>query len=549
MAQFNKFEGRFQGNVEGDKLRNIKSNTLNLRKIKRNNVQIAFIKFTIKQTDDKEVTFYSSTHTVRGDSGKSRPDYILSLKNQRYAEKANVGTVEIVYVPQGTQNPNMVEEAMAKSDNGHCEIQYGNEGYTSRVYRGMITDYRTTLDNGYLRYSIDFVSESAFSTLLTIKDELCNVPEEKEESLKEYYVKLVQSSDLASINGGGYYERIFKDIPYTDKRGGTKTYRVNNVDEDSMQRISEEVNSEQRYFEEYFKKNYVLVAMWHIVNKYLKDSYEFDIEHSDKGFENPRKGVHVIGENPLKALKHIASSLVDASDSSVYSYTIVVSDSVTESKKGTITLKRYGVSSQDNPSLMYEFDWNSRDSDVISFSPNYNGTYITFGYTNIPSEENYSAIKLEYDETKQGYYLDNTNLSNLKSLSKVIQSGLDTPLGAISLDEAYRNAVTNALSFLKHANYPYEASLTVFGLPDTDVELIDTKVAVVPLINGLRHHSAGVYQVIGITDNVSTNGFQTTLNLIRCIDESRLFRSENHIFYYSGDGTKTPLFDADIDTK
>lgn len=339
--QLNKFE-------EGAPIQNTKKYTHDsaseIKRYSRNNVQIAFIKFTIKQKDDKEVTFYSSTHTVKGNSGKSRPDYILSLKHQRFAEKANVGTIEIVYVPQGTQNPNMVEEAMAKSDNGHCEIQYGNEGYTSRVYRGMITDYRTTLDNGYLRYSIDFISESAFSTLLTIRDERCNVPASDEESLKKWTAAFY--SDLVSLNGGGYLDRISQDVvrrkilpldedipngdiekytnyiyyeyDYSDPSGSVNSIqvrRVNPIDEDTMSNMEDE----NLRLQNYVTSNYVLITMWYIVNRYLKDSYEFDIKHSDKGFENPKRGVYVIGENPLKALKTIASSLRDLINPNLYS--------------------------------------------------------------------------------------------------------------------------------------------------------------------------------------------------------------------------------------
>lgn len=68
--------------------------------------------------------------------------------------------------------------------------------------------------------------------------------------------------------------------------------------------------------------------------------------------------------------------------------------------------------------------------------------------------------------------------------------------------------------FMRLAEYSYKASLTVLGEAD-DYQIGSSIIQVLPYIKDDLHHSAGLYVINGITDNVSSGGFTTTYDLQR----------------------------------
>ena len=76
----------------------------------------------------------------------------------------------------------------------------------------------------------------------------------------------------------------------------------------------------------------------------------------------------------------------------------------------------------------------------------------------------------------------------------------------------------NNNQYINGLQYSYKATLTTLGVP-FDIP-IGTYITINCVIGNQKHHTSGVYMVIGTEDNISTNGFITTWSLIKMCDSS-----------------------------
>lgn len=254
----------------------------------------------------------------------------------------------------------------------------------------------------------------------------------------------------------------------------------------------------------------VLDKMEKLVNEgsSLKDYYVFDRKRSSDNFE-VKDNVTSDNINPMTFLKKIAKSIVDKEDSSTYFYKVIVDDTERKDRKGTISLRRY---SHDKISAVYTFDWGSKDCDVIDWSPSFDGsTFLIF------SRNEKSKIKKQYAVTS-----DNQGNPAGGGVDKTDEDDLTSKFAKLyNFDDSVSEAVTDLSSLLEATNYVYQATIRVLGLAGSKAEglaLVESNVAVNPLINGKPHHSQGIYMVNSIEDNVSSGGFTTTLGLQRKSD-------------------------------
>jgi len=69
----------------------------------------------------------------------------------------------------------------------------------------------------------------------------------------------------------------------------------------------------------------------------------------------------------------------------------------------------------------------------------------------------------------------------------------------------------------RNTMFSYNATLTLVGVP-SDIP-IGTYLYIKPMVNGVEHHTAGFYFVSGSEDKMTSNGYTTTISLIRIIDK------------------------------
>lgn len=106
--------------------------------------------------------------------------------------------------------------------------------------------------------------------------------------------------------------------------------------------------------------------------------------------------------------------------------------------------------------------------------------------------------------------ISRTYIDSRGELKTVTSYHGDVETSGISVES---DNVVNKSEWSKATQYSYKAKLTTVGLP---CELpIGEHVNVNALIYGSRHHTSGKYMIIGSQDIIDSNGFQTSIDLVK----------------------------------
>lgn len=258
----------------------------------------------------------------------------------------------------------------------------------------------------------------------------------------------------------------------------------------------------------------------------LNNYYTFDRKNSPKTFKI-NKQIDAPGKTPMQYFMEVARALVDTEDEINHFYKVVVDDTDNGNGKRNIRLARTSSVCVGN----YVFQWGGKNTDVISWRPDYQGAFAIFNDTSSNIYKNLSNVITR----DQG---GNATLAQIESFDVGgLQDLANTELkstSSISLEETATLSTSKVQSFREKVQYPYKASLTVLGVGGQDLQLGSSLIKVTPVINGKTHHSAGEYTIIGITDSVSSQGFMTTFDLFRYVKVEGAANSLN-----DKDGTTT----------
>lgn len=391
----------------------------------------------------------SSGMSLTWRSNPESPDYFTSLTNKRTIEQAATMDINITYCPKIGEDCNRIEKAIAESPT--CTVQYGDSygsrQVASRVYKGLIYSYSISFNEGYLSYSLKIVSSSASYNFK--KCEEVKIPEE------------------------GYHPIIGDRLVVGQVEGTTGG-------------ISKTIK--------------------HIVETYMTD-YVYDEESSNSALgdlsevlysaDNP---LHLAaGQSPLKVILQLVK-VVPTKDSGIL--VLEIDDAINNSGKGTVRVVK--SMSTESKSQELSFEWGTKNGQVLSWSPNYNGSVAIFRYND---KAGVSATSC-YDATTGKPAIITYHVAS---------SAAGALISADTRSSAYKTAL-NMNEFKKIADYPYCATLTVLG-EDRFISPAQTKINVTPVIMGVAHHSAGVYAAKSIIDKVSgSEGFTTTYELYRLTD-------------------------------
>ena len=464
------------------------------------------------------------------------PDFFTSLSHQRFTSQANTAKVNIAFTPKPGEDPNLLETAIVESK-GECSYQYGWAGHRSPMYRGLIHNYTVNFNNGSLEYSLEVISEAVVYNFNKIIDSSFDIRKAGVNSSLLYAALCWNIGAEGSIAWKDETEN--QDI-YTSLYEEDLWWRLMFSEDNPLMGITT--------YEEYeaikqmsASSAEVLYSMKAIIEGHeTADAYIFDVEDSDAGFVSPAQGISVVGQTPVQALNLIASRLVDAEDPSRYFYKIVVNDKVDDSQKGRLTLKRFGSGS--GSTRMYVFDWGSKNTDVISWSPKYNGSVAIFrsrgdteSVSQLLSNVNTKTIdgktKIEFVQAKVPSAIKNGDIGSLALGS----SG--------NIGKSLEDLTEKVNWFVENTNYAYEAELTVIGALERELDLCSSVVEVRPLIAGKLHHTGGLYVVKGITDNVDSNGVTTTFSLYRFVEGN----SNASQYLAAVNGVLVPTYEYDPD--
>lgn len=377
-------------------------------------------------------------------SNPESPDYFTSLTNKRTVEEAATMDINITYCPKVGEDCNRIEKAIVESP--VCTVQYGDSygsrQVTSRVYKGLIHSYSVSFNEGYLSYSLKLVSTS-----VSYNFDKC-----EEITLPPPIVNF-QDLNRNMTSTAGDVSGVIKDI----------------------------------------------------VSTYMKD-YVYDEEVSNSAISSLSKVVvsqddplHIAaGQSPVKAILQLVKLLPTKKGETLV---LEIDDAINNSNKGTVRVVKHSAASSKSADL--SFEWGTKNGQVISWSPQYNGSAAIFRY-NKDSGVDYTTC---YDAI--------TGKPSTLSYEKA--SAAAGSLISADSQSSVNKVAMEMSEFKKVADYPYCATLTVLG-ESRFISPAQTKINVTPVVMGVAHHSAGVYSAKSITDKVGSEGFSTTYELYRVTD-------------------------------
>lgn len=352
--------------------------------------------------------------------------------------QGNQFSIQLVYMPKPNQDPNYVDELLAgvTADNKLCTLRFGYSGIpgynlTSSTYDCIITGYSLTLQNNFLYYTIQCVSQGL----------------------------------------------IFREKRFTFYKG-------------------KDVNPIDWIYRCWSKSG---------VDKYYGLEIDQDIyghvEEMDIGYNKDNEGNIIDNTNTLadvtvfQFLTTILENVKDRDDdNAVYWYELCDS-----TDKKVVMIHRTVIESDDNLEKLasFTFDWggnhqdNSTNNLVLGFECDYKGEM------NIAvSDKNFFEKKFGIDSTGNELYASGYN--NYEYLVP---------------DYLRVDYARNSKFWSRAVTWAYTAQLEILGVP-ADIP-IGAYIEVNPLIYGRKHHTAGVYAIVGARCDISASGFRTNLSLMK----------------------------------
>ena len=435
------------------------------------------------------LTLYDGT-SLTCSGNPARPDYFQSLKHTRYIDKANTATVSLSYAPKFGEDPCKLEKAIVNCF-GCCTFQYGMEGHRSKVYRGVIYDYDVSLNNGSLSYTLQIFSQAV-----------------------TYNETYVQASVKQKVDNKGIFSRTLSSVV------GPKVQIRRPHDS-----ITEVKNT----------PSIILDWMSYIVQYYLQGSYEFDIKGSSKGFKVPNTYIDIAGKSALEGLREVASMLVDDEEPYKHFYKIEVDDSGSWDD-GLPKIRLVRTNDITHVEKRLSFEWGSKDTDVLEFSPSYKGIFLLASHKgSVDGQGTKNLFTNNYTYTEDGALtgikIDRPEYNQVfNGEERWLPSDTNSVISATLKDVNW---------FEEHKGYPFNATLTVLGVDDVEkpLRLGSSVIEVLPYVNGSLYETfKGLYTVIGIEDYIDSKGFTTKYTLYKSIGvDAELEGKDGRIHYYVED--------------
>lgn len=216
--------------------------------------------------------------------------------------------------------------------------------------------------------------------------------------------------------------------------------------------------------------------------------------------------------SPIRFLAEVARSLKSKSKGVVYA--LEIDDKVKLGTKGK--LRFVSISLNSFPVLTKVFNWGSKDSTVLDWSPAYEGS---FGLAQIRGQTQDNKLSTcTIVDARTG------KVVSALSPDKTVETSynqLSTSYGTNST-LIITKKILNQNTFETYTRYAYKGTLKVLGEED-EIAIGQSVIQITPLIRGKAHHSAGKYVVMGVTDTVSgSEGFVTTYDVRRRMDDEKI---------------------------
>lgn len=442
------------------------------------------------------------------------PSYFMSLTNKREVDKACVFTLTLMYAPGnfGDDTALLLHQLLLTSKDKDVTYGYGyitpNGGVNeqNQYYRGKFISYTESINDGYLTYTVEGVAEEVSCGNAPVNIETFMERKKKGKTIwgagKEYTIQpdiMVQPSmlveELLTIDTTSGMRDYFEDydlvIAHTDRLVDVRTINVDNGCLHDVLFGKSTINNTK------IPSGFVDYSVEETERQVLLDS----------GYLTDNELALLNGYDILTA--HGASSSITQEMQEVYNrvsalqvtpyvcyYDNVVS-SIGSNKKGTF----YYVPKENRQItniFTYNFGNSYIDSDVIDFSVDYDASVAV---ATTPALEKVDVnVDVNGDLTGSNY--------NILENDGFMKQSYNTLSGFNEAEFLTESLISENL------NYPHTATLKVIGQIDCN-KLLDI-IRVNVMFNGSYHPGlSGDYQIHGIEDELTSDGFVTTFSLVR----------------------------------
>lgn len=455
------------------------------------------------------LTFGNKSFAWRGEEG--RPDYFTSLSHKRYTEEANVLTVNLTYCPKIGENPNSLEDAIVASG-GQCLVQYGDLGEVTNLYKGLVHSYKVDFVEGVLAYQISMISSMVCYTYEQYPG--CELSEEKGHSITdvENEIKKIVEKYM-SITGNDFKSYVYSSgVNFKDKVTFSSISVPSGNPITALKSIIRQLKVRKLWKSEEDEIKLSTPVQSTIVAPASQISPRRPVEGTDAagGSSSGSTTSATRTQTPAKFNKY------NGVDHSLdYHLALEIDESGSGKSKVRVVL----ISNDASVASTYVFEWGDKNSEVLSWSPEYDGIY------SIHKARGNTMFDTYLSTNKEGEYGYTTFAFDTP---QVIENGVSSDLFA-----QVENLKINQSEVDRH--YEYKATLTVLGKSKM-MDLGTSVIKVIPIVAGAYHHTAGDYVVIGVEDNVSSEGFTTTYTLYKSSNNASLFgtKSKGTKIYYNG---------------
>ena len=492
---------------------------------------------------------------------------LTNLSNKKYISDVNIiqtsqttvkYTVNLTYYPgtfnSGSKNgvPDVLETrfklAMESQETQKLYIEFGyrsNSPYTaseekSPTYVGLITDMQSTVERNCIRYTIQgYGVDVALGYFITIDKDTnkyinkdTNIEKFIKETLlqngnisvdtgtfrfnieiedvnlnKTFFELLLEGlSDTSSLTYGNAYQQMAESY-YNQYAGIPSANRPDNFNSvsDVESRIKSAANDLQEYYWNKIKNS---LNVDPLCNSLLDKSIMINKSSANVEDSENRNQFSV-----YEVIEIINRMLNYNMNGKYYNLRCVVEPWFNGSGyDGTIRI----FNSTPNVLSKREFFWGSwskskgylsNQNNVVKWECNYNSTAMLFSNTKFKTSL-YGNINTDLELT-----LDEDGNVHYNLISSQTESKGNTDYRASIDKNTQYDMVISAINTV--LDYPYEATITVLGIPNPPLRIAKDTVKVNVFVNGSKHFTSGTYMVTGYSHQIGSNGFTTTYNLIK----------------------------------
>lgn len=443
------------------------------------------------------------------ESSTSIPRYFVSLSHNRTCKKACTFKLTVTYVPDTFKygEPYLLDQQILSSTGGKVVYCYGYYDRFGRrhmqqcSYVGQVFTYSSDIDiiNGTINYTIEGTASAAdLSNSMARIDATANPVKPS-----QHLLDLVNKADT-----GGFRDlRDFYEIDANDHRD--EDVYIPNFDSAPVLDLIMGTVTENKSNGLPVRKGGLVqlsngpeMSPTEAASLGIISSDNYDLMHNTGSYTVNSAGDALLEKTQWRQRKKQVTGLLK------YPFICYIDDTETTSGKlGTLKyVCRTTYSNSNAPdNYVYCIGNNQRDSDVLSFSVNYDGAVARAG-------------ALATGKTVSGIDANGNGIGQTWATTQTKSLGKNT---FDSMNGIEQNLLISLKEISDIMIYPYEATLQIVGQTVKN-ELLDV-IHITVLLNGTVHQTlTGNYQILEINDEISSSGFTTEFRLVRQVNSATL---------------------------